>query len=182
MPTDPQSATSSSLAVKDVMTWVLTAAALGWNYYNFDYAKRLRRDTFELDEWKLERAEVLRVVRAFEDEVDLLDSLSKGAHDLAGLREELSKLGPKVTVAHGKLVREIERSSVLRIPPGAAYGTVEGGESSWDRYNEAWADAEALEDANDLRLSLPKVAKKAREIGSIVTARIIASQSQMKSR
>lgn len=167
----------AGLQVKDYVTWLLTAVALAWNFYNFLYARKLRRDTFELDEWKLERGDVLRALREFEGEVDLMLLLSSGAHQLEKLREEITASNQKIVVAHLKLVREVERATELKLPPALAYGAAIDQETAWDRINEALADIALLEEAIQIRLKLPAIAAHARAIAKGVSSMINSQRS-----
>lgn len=171
-----------AVGLKDFVTWGLTALALYWNYYNFAYARRLRRDTFELEEWKLERTELRRVTRAFDDEVDLFLSLAKGAHPLDELLTDLAERGRSIALAHGKLVREVERSTALQIAIGTAYGLVADGESSWDRLNEGLAEAAVEGDASAIRARLSGIANTAREISRAIDESVTHSKKQVEAR
>jgi hypothetical protein len=147
----------TGLLTKDYVTWFFTIVALAWNAYNFCYARKIRRDAFELDEWKLERGEVLRTIRDFEDEMSLLLSLSNGAHEIEPLREQITEANMKIALAHRKLVREIERSNILKVAPSLAYGVTFEGESAWDRINEALGEVALIDDPNHVRSRLSRI-------------------------
>jgi hypothetical protein len=169
---DPVAAGSVSFALKDYVTASLALASLAWNYINFKYAKALRSEAFEADEWKTERNEINRAVRDFEDETHLLTTLSTAQHDRIGLLKELTERVKALTVAHGKLAREVERSGVAGIPIGTVYGFDDDGESSWDRINSALADAEELEDVVAMRAKLSVIQGLSREIARSVQSKL----------
>ena len=155
---------ASDPTTKDFVTWVFTAISLGFTAFTFWYARKSRRDAFALDEWKLERGELLRAVRDFESEIDLLHSLTSGAHQIGQLREQLSDRNQKIAVAHRKLVREAERATVLKLPPALAYGAEVDQESAWDRLNQSLADIALMDDAAQVRARLVNVATDGRSI------------------
>jgi len=176
---DPGAVAAAPFALKDYVTAALACASLAWNYYNFRYTKKLRSETFEADEWKYERSEIKRALRDFEDATHLVVLLTSAQHDRAGLVKELAERGKALTLAHGKLAREVQKSGLTGISIGAVYGYDADGESSWDRINTAIADASELEDVAAMRTKLTIVQGLSSEIARAVQAQLDEKRTQL---
>lgn len=147
------------LTAKDIGTWVLSGGGILitviWNLHNRRYtdrvARNLRRDTVAFDEWKTQRAELLRCIRQLEACGNRLLTLTKGAHDAAALTEKINDEGRVLVEAHGSLLAELDRTEW---PQSAsfAYGPSVAGETAWDRLNTLLAEATGdFPEAADMR-------------------------------
>lgn len=160
----------SGFAWTQAVPWVLSLASLVWNYLNFRVTRAFKLQDREYDEWKIERDAVFQALRNFEDALDLLRPLQAGKHDLAALRDEITKANESIVTAHGKMTREIERAREMKPPRGAAYGLVIEGESAWDRLNSHLFEAGEINEADGMRNKIPSILSCGEEIRRSVEA------------
>lgn len=168
------------MTAKDYISWLLSLLSLFFTAYTFLYAKNLRRENFTIDEWKLDREALMQVTRDFDSDVDLLHSLTTGAHQIDELKQEIADGNRKIAASHRKLARELNRSTALKLPPALAYGAKVDQESAWDRLNEALAEIAALDDPAHVLARL----SRATADGHLITSEIRAaldSQREMRS-
>lgn len=150
---------STAVATKDIVGWTVTAIGLAatyaWNFHNRWRTNRLaadlRAEAFQFDEWKAKRTVLLARLQDFEGAGARVLVLSRGAHDVNGLREELQKQGLELIVSQGALWRELAR--VRQEWASSAYGRIDGSESDWDNINTILGDIDG-NDAGVLRARL----------------------------
>lgn len=150
--------------------WLLSAASLWWNYFNYKATNKLKARDRDWDEWKMERNAVHQALRSFEDALDLLRPLQRGNHGLEDLTNEIQSVNQMIVTAHGKLTRELERAREMAAAPGVAYGMEVEGETAWDRLNSHFAEAALMDDAAQVRTRLLSVDACGQEIRRSVEA------------
>ena len=176
---------AAAIATKDIVGWSATGAGLiatyVWNFYNRAHTNRLgrelRRDAFKFDEWKAKRAALQSRLQDFEGAGTRISALTRGAHDVSGLRTEVAKLGLDLTMAHEALIRELKRTA-----PGwdaLAFGRSQGSESDWDSINTVLADvAVDGDDPSALRTRLAAISPFIASIGELIVERIHAATAE----
>lgn len=176
---------TAAIATKDIVGWSATVIGLiatyVWNFYNRAHtnrlAKELRRDAFQFDEWKAKRAALLSRLQDFEGAGARIFALTRGAHDVSGLRSEMAKLGLDLTMAHEALIRELKRTRSGW--EGLAFGKSQGSESDWDSINTVLADiAVDGDDASALRARLAAISPFIASIGELIVERIHAATAE----
>lgn len=154
-------AATTTIATKDIVTWCVTGVGLlvtlGWNLQNRRRTDRiatdLRGEAFRLDEWKGKRSAIATRLADFESAAASIAALTRGAHDAAGLREELTKQNQLLITAHEALLRVLQRTD--RNWEALAFGRTQGTESDWDQLNTILADTAEIEsDATAMRSKL----------------------------
>ncbi|MEH3103701.1 MAG: hypothetical protein PGN12_07320 [Sphingomonas phyllosphaerae] len=161
------------METKDYISLGLSSAALittiVWNIANRRHtdnvARQTRSDSFHLDEWKAKRSEIMKALREVEAGFARLHALTKGAHAPRELKEEISKEGRDLTIAHQALIRELER-----VDPAwgdLAYGNIDAdGERDWDRVHTAIDGARQARSADLGRVALATLTQHAQSLRS----------------
>jgi hypothetical protein len=166
---------------KDIVSWTLTAigltVTLGWNLHNRirtdRIAKQLRCEAFEFDEWKVQRTEILRVLREFENAGGGLSVLAIGGHQADALVELVNQEGEELVRIHISLLRELDRVCSEQNWALLAYGQSVDEESDWDRLNSILAAiGEIDEDAQSKRVRLTGVDQHIRAISAAINSEI----------
>jgi len=166
----------SGPVTKDLVTWTLTGigflATFIWNFANRAHtnriAKKIRQENFDFDEWKSERAEIMRTLRAVEASTARISVMAKGASDREKLLAEVRTEGVTLVMAHLALLRELERGRHNPCWSTLAYGRTKDGESDWDRLNSVLAAAEAEADADAMREHLSFVEPHMKAISKLI--------------
>lgn len=183
--TDPTQA-QTVVATKDIVTWVVTGIGLslnfGWNLWNHrrttGMANGLRKDAFDLDEWKSHRAAITSRLDDFENAGDRLLALTRGEHEALALLNELNSEGRILVSAHEALLRSLERYGSQNWAL-LAYGKSTNGESDWDQLNSILAGCSELgDDASTIRASLHPMKTHLRSIAGGITERITSQTEQ----
>lgn len=172
------------METKDLISIGLSGVALittvVWNLLNRRHtdkvARQIRGEGFAFDEWKSQRAEILRTLRAFEDGFDRLRLLTGGAHSADELAIEIEKEGKALTSSHAALFRELERVDVSW--GEFAYGADLNGERDWDLIHTLLDDARQQTDAGEMRLRLQQLQGHGSSIRTIVGAELRVKTSE----
>jgi hypothetical protein len=178
------------LTTKDVLALAIAGTSLlvtiVWNLQNRRHtdrvAKRLRSESFELDEWKSKRAEVLRTLRAFEDVARRLLVLATGAHQKDDLIKQINLEGPNLSFAHKSLIDELKRASDDPDWSPLAYGVTVGGERDWDRLNQVLHDVGQLAEPDAMRTRLKDIEANVQSISRVVGDRIDERNLELRPR
>lgn len=141
-----------------------------WNILNRIHtdrtARAIRGETFQLEEWKDNRAEVKRTLRALEDQFDNLHMLASIDATARELRTRASGIGREMTKAHLALQTELER--VGPEWPGFAYGTQTKSEYDWDIIHSELSEINDLDDVEAIRTRLKAIRPFAMSISTCV--------------
>lgn len=156
------------------MSVTALAITVLWNLQNRwhtdQVAKRIRGENFSLDEWKSQRAELLRALRSVENKFAELNLLSLSAFKPADLKKKIADTGKELTRKHILLQQELERVDASWVQ--YAYGADHQGESDWDCIHSVLGDIASSNDAAQIAAYVARILTHGRGVSASVNQQV----------